>query len=294
MRPAPEVLERLRGLRLMPRRVRPAVDHGERRSGAPGAGLEFIDHRPWREGDDIRRIDPRLMARLGQPFLRRHAADRRLSLAILLDDSPSMRAGGPGKRETALMLARQLGFIGLAGGDVVRICRLAGRAPRWSATFAGPRRAEALLAWLGMPSVPASGASFGEWLGRALADLPPDGLVVMIGDWLDAGIENHLPPLAETGREPVVIHVASPEEIDPALPSSAVVTLVDAETGAEIDLLADAGTVARYRALFSARQDLLRRTARRAGGWYFFLPATGAGAVADFIATDMRRAGLIR
>ena len=71
-----------------------------------GDGFDFDEHRPYRPGDDVRRIDWNVTARFGMPFLRQTHAERELNLIVALDMSRSMalgtrasskRAGGPGK-----------------------------------------------------------------------------------------------------------------------------------------------------------------------------------------------------
>ena len=66
MRPSAAILEQLATLRLLPSHAVPSMGIGERRSASRGAGIEFAEHRPYRRGDDVRHIDPRVKARLGE------------------------------------------------------------------------------------------------------------------------------------------------------------------------------------------------------------------------------------
>jgi uncharacterized protein (DUF58 family) len=80
-----------------------------------GAGFDFDEHRLYRPGDDVRRIDWNVTARLQVPFVRETHADRELSVVIALDVTRSMMFGtGQSKRELMLFVAACLVFSGLA------------------------------------------------------------------------------------------------------------------------------------------------------------------------------------
>src|SRR5262249_34167570 len=74
----------------------------ERREGAGrarlfGAGEEFVGHRPYQTGEDLRALDWNLLARLGRPFVRVAAREASEHWAVCLDTSASMGVGVPGK-----------------------------------------------------------------------------------------------------------------------------------------------------------------------------------------------------
>ncbi|ADO41234.1 DUF58 domain-containing protein [Ketogulonicigenium vulgare] len=271
---APATLERLRHLRFAPLYAKPGAGVGERRSDQRGAGLEFIDHRPYRPGDDIRDLDHRLMARLGQPYLRSYAADRQLPVSVVVDGSASM---GAARRDVALQLAAMLGFVALAGGEGLRVWR--GGVP--SPLLSGVQRAPLLLDWLARAG---AAARFTDHLNTLARDLPRGGLVLLISDWQDAAALDHLDMLRRAGHEPVVIRLTTAVEVDPTRLGSGVLVLADAETGQELTIALTPEMLAQYQALWDAR------TQRLAKGWFFDLPeGTDPG---DVIA-QMRIKGLL-
>lgn len=85
-------------------------------SRAAGTGFDFKEHRPYRPGDDVRRIDWNVTARLNVPFLRLTDAERELNLVVALDASPSMRYGttGRAKKDAMLYIAGCLAFSAIA------------------------------------------------------------------------------------------------------------------------------------------------------------------------------------
>src|SRR5579872_11970 len=93
--------------------LRDALLRGKRRprafgSGAPtiyrGDGYEFVELRAYVPGDDVRRIDWAATARAGEMQTRVVLEDVSLTLAAMLDDSPSMRVG---RRRPVLAAARE-------------------------------------------------------------------------------------------------------------------------------------------------------------------------------------------
>lgn len=83
-----------------------------------GQTIEFADFREYRLGDDIRRIDWNLYARLGKYFLKLFTDERQMHVRIFLDCSASMGACAE-KAEYALGLAAAIGFLAVRNTDKV-------------------------------------------------------------------------------------------------------------------------------------------------------------------------------
>lgn len=66
---------------------------GDYRSLFYGQGLDLADLREYQFGDDIRRIDWNVTARLATPYVRQYIEDRELTAWFLLDLSPSLDFG---------------------------------------------------------------------------------------------------------------------------------------------------------------------------------------------------------
>ncbi|MCC7126383.1 MAG: DUF58 domain-containing protein, partial [Acidobacteria bacterium] len=77
-----------------------------------GPGFDFDEHRPYRPGDDVRRIDWNVTARFRQPFVRETHAERELNVVVALDLSASMSFGTAhfDKRELLIYVAACLAF----------------------------------------------------------------------------------------------------------------------------------------------------------------------------------------
>ena len=65
--------------------------HGGRHSSHhKGESIDFVDFREYTPGDDYRRIDHLLWARVGTPLIREFEAERELSVRVVVDRAPSM------------------------------------------------------------------------------------------------------------------------------------------------------------------------------------------------------------
>lgn len=103
----PAVLSRIGDLELIARGVVDGFISGLHRSPHLGLSTDFAEHRPYAPGDDIRRVDWRLMARTDRYYVKEFEADTNAAVSVLMDVSRSMNYGSAGmtKLEYARMLA---------------------------------------------------------------------------------------------------------------------------------------------------------------------------------------------
>ena len=81
-----------------------------------GAGFDFDEHQPYRQGDDVRRIDWNVTARMNAPFVRHTHAERELNVMIAIDVSRSMELGTShhSKKEVMTYITASLLFSALS------------------------------------------------------------------------------------------------------------------------------------------------------------------------------------
>jgi len=81
-----------------------------------GPGFDFDEHQPYRPGDDVRRIDWNVTARLNAPYVRHTHAEREMNVMIAIDVSRSMELGTSGysKREAMTFITASLLFSALS------------------------------------------------------------------------------------------------------------------------------------------------------------------------------------
>jgi uncharacterized protein (DUF58 family) len=117
----PALLARLGDLSLLARTVVDGVLHGAHRSRRTGASMDFAEHRAYQPGDDLRRVDWRLVGRTDRYFVKEFEADTTTQLLVALDCSGSMDFGSHAvdKFTYARMLAAALAWLAHGQGDRV-------------------------------------------------------------------------------------------------------------------------------------------------------------------------------
>src|SRR5438270_2102272 len=66
---------------------------GRHRSKQQGGSTEFVDYREYAPGEDLRRLDWKVLARTGRPFIRLYQDETNLLCTLVIDASGSMRFG---------------------------------------------------------------------------------------------------------------------------------------------------------------------------------------------------------
>jgi uncharacterized protein (DUF58 family) len=218
---------------------------GGRRSVKRGQSVEFADYRDYALGDDLRQLDWNVYARLEKLFVKLFVEEEDVTITILIDASTSMTAGRPEKLLFAKRAAAALGYIGLASEDRVAVSALGGRSSRRQTPLRGSGRVFRLLSNLSAIQ-PATGPTDLVAAARhAAAQLHGRGVVVLMSDLLDPGADRVIRELAATRSELIVLHILSPDELDPPLEGD--LRLVDVETGDGVDITADLATLDAYR-----------------------------------------------
>jgi uncharacterized protein (DUF58 family) len=239
---------------------------GGRRSVKRGQSVEFADYRDYALGDDLRQLDWNVLARLEKLFVKLFIEEEDVTITILLDGSVSMASGTPDKLQFAKRAAAALGYIGLASEDKVAVSVLGGRAARRRASLRGSGRALRLLAELSAIQ-PADGSTdLVAAVRHAAAQLTGRGVIILISDLLDPAADRVIRELASTRSELIVLHVLSPQEIDPPLEGD--LRLVDSETGASVDVTADLATIDAYRGRLADWKASFAHLAARRGATY--------------------------
>ncbi len=114
-----ELLSEVRELELVARRNVSSLFAGNYLTTIPGRGLEFHEARRYVQGEPIRRIDWKMTARLGVPYVRTFLEERQREVIIALDVSPSMAVGWQEKTklEAAVEVAATLAVAAVSAGD---------------------------------------------------------------------------------------------------------------------------------------------------------------------------------
>lgn len=285
---APSLQRRLARLRLGSRRVKARAPHGSRGSRYVGSGIEFAEYRTYQSGDDARRIDPGVLARLDQRVVRERLTDRGLDVTILLDMTASMAVAT--KASHARGLAAGLLWIALQEGDRVQLAAFDGDGLSWAPTASDRRRSTAALRWLA--DVRPSGAATLSHVVRGVGPrLKRGGLLIIISDgWYD----DLLPALRMTmgwDQEIVFLVVLDPMEIDPERLGLGPLRIVDAETGRVLDVDLSHDAIRRRKRFIEVWHEHLGREVAKSGGRMAVIPTHHD--LERVLARDLVRAGVV-
>lgn len=218
---------------------------GGRRSVKRGQSVEFADYRDYALGDDLRQLDWNVYARLERLFVKLFVEEEDVTITLLIDASASMASGQPEKLLFAKRAAAALGYIGLASEDRVAVSALGGRSSRRQTPLRGSGRVFRLLSNLSAIQPTAGETDLVAAARHAAAQLHGRGVVVLMSDLLDPGADRVIRELAATRSELIILHILSPDELDPPLEGD--LRLVDVETGDGVDITADLATLDAYR-----------------------------------------------
>ncbi len=257
----PELLERLARLQLGTRRRLGGSFAGDHTSRQRGTSLDFADYREYHPGDDFRRVDYNLLARLDQLVVKLFESDDDLTVRLLIDTSASMALHG--KLRCAEQVAGVFGFVSLLRRDVVELWSFPNGQHR--RRFRGHGGSGALFEALvslqpgGLTDVPAAAGAL--LAGRGVA-----GCTILVSDLLTPDWEPALRRLPSRGDDLLVVHVVAQPDIEPDLVGD--LDLVDVETGARVAVSLSADARRDYRRHAEAWIDRVRAAAMRAGAGY--------------------------
>ncbi len=265
-------LERLERLTIHWQKSFPGLVGGHNRSRLPGGGQEFLDHRHFHQGDDLRAVNWRAYMRLDKMFLKLFQVEPRVPVRMLVDISESMAAGNADKFEYALKLAGALCYVGLVRLDTIEVLPFGARLHEGKVCGGGRHRFTPLSRFLeGLKSGGTTG--FLKVIREFLNDYPQRGLVIVISDFLDEnGCDKALQYLADYGNELMLIHVWSDEDRTP--PWTGECDLEEAESGAKLHIHVDKEARARYTEEFDKFAASIRAVAMRNSGRYAAIPTS--------------------
>ena len=261
-----EFLEKLERLTIHWQKSFAGLVGGHNRSRFPGAGQEFLDHRNFHHGDDLRAVNWRAYLRLEKLFLKMFQVEPRVPVRMLIDVSASMTAHGGLKLDMARKLAASLCYIGLVRLDTIEIHGFASKLTQRMFCTGGRHRFTGVMD--GIAGLEPAGATDYLAVVRSFIEgYSQRGLLIIISDFLDDnGCERALQYLSDFGHELMLLQLWADEDRTP--PWVGELELKDAETGATVKLDFDEDARERYTRAFDEYSAGIQTLALRGGGRY--------------------------
>jgi uncharacterized protein (DUF58 family) len=239
---------------------------GEHIAKRRGSSAEFLEHRPYAPGDDLRRIDWLAFARTGEPVFKLFRAEEDIVVRLLVDASTSLAAGEPTKIETAKKLAAAIGYMGLASSERTQVAYGTERLERFGEPSRGRGGLPKLLKEL--DPIEADGKTdLAESIDQVIMRSPRPGMLVILSDFFDPGpFEAAVTKAASAGHDVALIQVLARDEVDPQYDGD--YQLEDAETGDTVEVTMDAGAIEAYLARLNKLIFGLRALAKKTRATY--------------------------
>jgi uncharacterized protein (DUF58 family) len=244
-----------------------------------GPGFDFDEHQPYRQGDDVRRIDWNVTARMDAPYVRHTHAERELNVVIAIDVSGSMELGATGQSKKELMTFITGSLLFSAVSDQINTGFLA--FSDRVLDYRPPRRTRA-AAW----SVLAQCWALSPQPGRTallpavrhlLKTLTRMSIVFIVSDFISDEDLFGGQELAMLGATHDVIAVVPQDPTELALPAGrGYVQVRDVESGRQVAVSLSRRARRAYAEEMGARQDALARALYRVSIDHVFVPTGGS------------------
>ena len=259
-------LERLERLAIHWQKSFGGIVGGHNSSRFAGPGQEFLDHRHFHHGDDLRAVNWRAYMRLEKMFLKMFQIEPRVPVRLLLDASASMGAPSEEKFASARRLAAALAYVGLVRLDTIIVHPFSNSLGDAKVCSGGRHRFGPVSDFL-TALQPRGTTDFLAVSKQFVERYSQRGLLIVISDFLtEAEDTKPFDYLAEFGHELLLVQVYADEDRIP--PWDGELELHEPETGARVEMNFDADARERYTAAFDDWSESLRRTALRHGGRY--------------------------
>lgn len=297
----PETIRRrLEPLMLHAKTIRTGSMKGERRSVKRGTSIEFADYRNYTPGDDLRKLDWNVYARLEKPYIKLLEDEEDLAVHLLLDVSASMNwpnaedSEGGNIEHNKLLFAKRLfaglAYISLKSGDRLMLSAMNDRGNNPFGPARGRAQTVSMLRYA--HALEAEGVTdLHQQLRNYAIREKRAGLVIIMTDMFSPGgyIEG-LNMLLGKGHEVAIIHLLSPDEITPPLAGD--LSLIDIETGNMQEVTVDASMRAIYQQRLTNWLDNIRDDCARKGVHYLMVETDIP--FEKVILFELRKLGIVR
>jgi uncharacterized protein (DUF58 family) len=217
-----------RQFRIAIKRLADSLSYGTDRSPFLGAGIEYVQSRPYIWGDPVRQMDWRVVARTNKLFVKEYEAPKRMPCQILLDTSASMVVSSQARSKYAIAL-HIAGGLALACLDRISPVGILGVGSRNIRVDPSLSRHQVML-WL--HELRRYRYNETTHLGRRIAELVPTlrhrALVIVLSDLHDPSAISALKLMAQK-HDCVVLQLRDPAER--SLRGAGILRAQEAETG---------------------------------------------------------------
>lgn len=213
----PEALKRIARLDLRAEHIVEGFLSGSHRSPYFGQSVEFLQHRQYVPGDDLRHVDWQVWARHDRLYVKQFEEDTNMRVNLVVDVSNSMDygRGAFNKFEYAATIATSLAFLILKNQDAVGCLTFDSQVRSKLPTLSKRTQLNAIIADL-EKTKPADKTDLKKIFNEAAETYPRRGMMIVVSDFF-GDVESTLKGLRvlrQRGHDVLVFHILDDDELD--------------------------------------------------------------------------------
>lgn len=255
---------------------------GEKYGAGMGSSLEFLDHREYQPGDDIRHIDWNALARSDKLTVKLFREEISPHLDILIDGSASMNLDDTAKYAALMSGVAVMRAAALNSGYNVSAWIIKDRCEKIPETNFDVER------WRGTDCVYAGNT------GKTLVTMPPPlkprGVRILFSDlFWETEPETILRQLTNNAALVIIIQVVAKIDEEPDLLGN--LRLVDSESGETLEVMADKPIIKEYIKNFNRHRNYWRDSCTKSGAFFTHLVAEDF--IKDFVPQELLKTEIL-
>ena len=212
----PEATSRIRRLELLARRTVEGFMSGMHRSPYFGQSVEFLQHRQYVPGDELRHIDWKVWARQDRLHIKQYEEETNFRLHMLVDSSASMDygVGETNKYEYAASAAACLAYLTGRQQDAVGLYQFDSKVRNALPAKTGRNQLSKILSVLD-GTTHEKETDLAAVVREVVATIPRRGVVAIVSDLLGVGnLKDGLRLLRQRGHDVIMFHVLHRDELE--------------------------------------------------------------------------------
>ncbi|HYF34229.1 MAG TPA: DUF58 domain-containing protein [Prosthecobacter sp.] len=287
-----EDITSLQNLQLFARTVVEGFTTGHHASPHKGFSVEFRQHRPYVQGDDIRRLDWKIFGRADRFYIREYDEETNLRATLVLDASGSMNYRGQKgvlKFDYARKLAAAMAYLLMSQQDAVGLITFDSKIREFIPNRTRITHLHHVLETM-VKTEPGKDTALAPVLESLAQRLKRRGLVILISDFFEdpAAILKAIGVLRKKGHEIIAMQLWDRDELE--FPFGQWSRFENLENNEEFLLLDPAAVRLRYMEVLQSFQEQLKDGFRKHQVDYLSLPTDEphAAALRSYLTLRMR------
>ncbi|MFM9068908.1 MAG: DUF58 domain-containing protein [Planctomycetota bacterium] len=213
----PETIKRISRLELRARHVVEGLLSGMHRSPYFGQSVEFLQHREYVAGDDLRHVDWKVWARQDRLYVKQFEEETNLRCMLLVDVSNSMRygRGAMNKYEYACTVASCLAYLVLRQQDSVGCAAFDETIRRSTQLLTKRTHLLSIIEALNV-SEPRDKSDMYKVFHQIAENYTRRGMMIVVSDLLSEpeSLMKGMKLLRQRGHDVMVLHILDDDELD--------------------------------------------------------------------------------